>query len=230
NGSSWNSPTSDLHNAIQAAGVQKVFVAVGNYNVGSTSFIMKNGVAIYGGFDPGAGITDLTHNRIMPNAANTNGSILNGENTRPVIWNVFNSGTAMNNTAVLDGFTVINGSYSNGAGIRNIYASPTLRNLVIRGNNATSSGAGIYNDNSSPDIYNTVISGNIIIAPFNQSGMGAGIYNNTNSAPTIVNTTIANNTITGIGANPIMVGAGVASLGGAAPKIYNSIIWNNQKN
>src|SRR5690606_12492665 len=83
NGSSWNSPTSDLHNAIQAAGVQKVFVAVGNYNVGSTSFIMKNGVAIYGGFDPGAGITDLTHNRIMPNAANTNGSILNGENTRP---------------------------------------------------------------------------------------------------------------------------------------------------
>src|SRR5690606_10242435 len=177
NGSSWNTPTNDLHNAIQTTGVQKVFVAVGEYNVGNHSFIMKNGVEIYGGFDPSAGITDLTHNRIMPNAANTQGSILNGEGLRPVIWNVFNSAAAMNNTAILDGFTVINGSYSNGAGIRNVYASPSIRHLVIRGNNATSSGAGIYNDNSSPDIYNAVISNNMIIAPFNQSGMGAGIYN-----------------------------------------------------
>jgi|GEM_PF-349683 len=230
NGSSWANATSDLHTAIQANGVSKVFVAVGNYNVGVNSFIMKNGVEIYGGFDPANGITDLTHNRIMPNATHTNGSILNGEGLRPVIWNVFTSGTAMTGTAVLDGFTIFNGSYSNGAGIRNVYASPTLRNLVIRGNTSTGTGAGIYNENSSPDIYNTVISGNMIIAPFGQSGMGAGVYNGTNSAPTIVNTTIADNTITGIGASPVMVGAGVANLTGANPKIYNSIIWNNQKN
>lgn len=229
-GSSWNDATSDLHTAIQTIGVQKVFVAKGNYNVGDNSFGMKNGVEIYGGFDPSAGITDLTHNRIMPNAANTNGSILNGEGARPVIWNVFTSGTAMTSTAVLDGFTVFNGSFSNGAGIRNVYASPTLRNLVIKGNTSTGTGAGIYNENSNPDIYNTVISGNMIVTPFGQSGMGAGIYNNTNSAPTIVNTTIANNTITGVGANPNMIGAGVANLSSAAPKIYNSIIWNNQKN
>ena len=230
NGSSWANATSDLHTAIQTMGVSKVFVAKGTYNVGTNSFVMKNGVEIYGGFDPSAGISDLTHNRIMPNASNTNGSILNGEGLRPVIWNVFTSGTAMNNTAILDGFTIFNGSYSNGAGIRNVYASPTLRNLVIRGNAATSTGAGIYNENSNPDIYNTVISGNAVIAPFSQSGMGAGIYNGTNSAPTIVNTTIVNNTITGIGANPTMIGAGVANLNSAAPKIYNSIIWNNQKN
>lgn len=229
-GSSWNDATSDLHTAIQTIGVQKVFVAKGNYNVGDNSFVMKNGVEIYGGFDPSAGITDLTHNRIMPNAANTNGSILNGEGARPVIWNVFTSGTAMTSTAILDGFTVFNGSYSNGAGIRNVYASPTFRNLVIRGNASTGTGAGIYNENSNPDIYNTVISGNMIVAPFGQNGMGAGIYNGTNSAPTIVNTTIVNNTITGIGATPTMIGAGVANLSSAAPKIYNSIIWNNQKN
>jgi len=229
-GSSWDNATDDLHNAIHTAGVQKVFVAIGNYNVGDHSFIMQNGVEIYGGFDPENGITNLSHNRIMPNASNTNGSILYGENVRPVIWNVFTSATAMNSTAVLDGFTIMGGSYSNGAGIRNLYASPTLRNLVIRNNNASLSGAGIYNDNSSPVILNSVINGNSINSAFAQSGIGAGIYNGTNSAPTLINTTITDNQITGIGAAPVMVGAGVANLNGAAPEIYNCIIWNNKKN
>ncbi len=229
NGSSWANATSDLHTAIQTNGVQKVFVAKGNYNVGANSFIMKNGVEIYGGFDPDEGVTTLAHNRIMPNPANLEGSVLNGEDTRPVIWNVFNLGTAMNNTAILDGFTVYNGKNATGAGIRNVYASPTLRNLVIRGNNATSSGAGIYNENSSPDIYNTVISDNKVTGVFGQSSMGAGIYNGTNSTPTIVNTTITNNQLAGLGANPILIGAGVCNNSGATPKIYNSIIWDNKK-
>src|SRR5690606_5967163 len=149
-GSSWDDATNDLHNAIHTNGVQKGFVAEGNYDVGAHSFIMKNNVEIYGGFDPDNGITDLSHNRIMPNPANTQGSVLNGENVRPVVWNVFTSSTTMDSTAVLDGFTLMNGNYSNGAGIRNLYASPTLRNLVIRNNNASLSGAGMYNDNSSP--------------------------------------------------------------------------------
>ncbi|MFA7444872.1 MAG: choice-of-anchor Q domain-containing protein [Flavobacteriaceae bacterium] len=229
-GSSWDDATNDLHNAIHTNGVQKVFVAEGNYDVGAHSFIMKNNVEIYGGFDPDNGITDLSHNRIMPNPANTQGSVLNGENVRPVVWNVFTSSTTMDSTAVLDGFTLMNGNYSNGAGIRNLYASPTLRNLVIRNNNASLSGAGMYNDNSSPAIINSVISSNSINSAFAQSGMGAGIYNGTNSAPTLINTTITDNRLTGIGASPVMVGAGMANLNGAAPEIYNCIIWNNKKN
>src|SRR6218665_1998397 len=50
-GSSWGSPTSNLHHAINAPGAKKVFVAIGPYKVGSTSFVMKNGVEIYGGFN-----------------------------------------------------------------------------------------------------------------------------------------------------------------------------------
>src|SRR5690606_36013415 len=101
-GSSWTNATSDLHNAIHTDGVQKVFVAVGNYNVGDHSFIMKNNVAIYGGFDPENGIEDLDDERILPTET-VEGSILNGQNTRPVIWNDDNGVT---NTAVLDGFTI----------------------------------------------------------------------------------------------------------------------------
>lgn len=114
-GSSWNDATNDLHNAIHAEGVQKVFAAVGTYFVGEHSFVMKNGVEIYGGFDPLAGIDDLSDARILPSLADLNqGSVLNGQNTRPVIWNVFDDASdplALNNTAVLDGFTVAHGKY-----------------------------------------------------------------------------------------------------------------------
>lgn len=161
-GSSWANATSDLHNAIHAAGVQKVFVAIGTYKVGAISFVMKNGVAIYGGFDPDHGIVDLSSTRIIPRQLDgTAGSILDGQRTRPVIWNVFDDQTALDNTAILDGFIIENGRYegsgNGGAGIRNFYASPVLRNLVIRDNWVYDNGGAIYNNpNSSPVITNVI--------------------------------------------------------------------------
>src|SRR5690606_16134222 len=65
-GSSWEHATGDLHQAIHAEGVQKVFVAVGNYPVGAQSFSMKDGVEIYGGFDPLEDIRTLDDQRILP--------------------------------------------------------------------------------------------------------------------------------------------------------------------
>ncbi|WP_167330305.1 beta strand repeat-containing protein, partial [Flavobacterium denitrificans] len=221
----------NLHTALSAAAgcnsITEIFVAAGTYNVGANSFIMRNNLAIYGGFDPLNGITDLTHNRIMPNASNGQGSILNGQNVRPVIWNVFTSATAMDNTAVLDGFTITGGSYSNGAGIRNEYASPTLRNLVIRGNIASVSGAGIYNSASNPVISNSVISGNHVLNAASDVS-GAGITNANFSTPTIINATITGNSLTS--ALGTIRGAGICNQGFSVPVVYNSIIWNNLKN
>ena len=227
NGSSWDDATNDLHNAIQATNVQKVFVATGNYNVGDHSFIMKNGVEIYGGFDPTNNIKTLSDDRIMPNNSNTRGSVLNGQGVRPVIWNVFTSATKLENTAVLDGFAVFNGAYSDGGGIRNVYASPTFKNLYINANVATSSGAGVFNDNSNPLISNTVISSNIIIN-INSNISGAGILNTNTSAPVITNTTITDNKL--ITTTGTINGAGIYNTGLSEPKVYNSIIWNNLKN
>jgi predicted outer membrane repeat protein len=156
-GSSWTNATDDLHTAIHVAGVSKVFVSVGTYKVGDHSFIMKNDVEIYGGFDPAAGIDDLGDARILPNSPNfTGGSILDGEDTRPVIWNVSAEDERMYSTAILDGFTITRGAHDQGAGMYNYFASPTLRNLLIRNNIANWHGGAIFNDNSAPTISNTI--------------------------------------------------------------------------
>jgi len=256
NGSSWANATSDLHNAIHAKGVKKVFVATGTYNVGENSFTMKNNVEIFGGFDPAHGITDLSSNRILPNRGMGDGSVLNGENTRPVIWNVFDADSKMNNTAVLDGFSIINGRYGGGrgGGINNVYASPSLRNLVIR-NNSAERGGGISNTNSSPVIIHTVIASNRA----GEYGQGGGVYNTAGSSPQfinclinnneayqtgtfdaygggmwtndyshalLINVTIVQNRIVG---NSISVGGGFGVAGDASATLYNCIIWDNKK-
>ena len=83
-GSSWTNATNLLQDAIDGTDVQKVLIAVGNYNVGSNSFIMKNGMEIYGGFNPVGNTTDWDI-RNLPNKGMGDGSVLNGLNTRPLI-------------------------------------------------------------------------------------------------------------------------------------------------
>lgn len=229
-GKSWNDATHLLQDAINTTGVQKVFVAVGEYDVPSPhSFVMKNGVSVYGGFDPKYGVETLSDDRIMPDPTdNQYGSVLNGKNERPVIWNVYSPTNTMNNFTVLDGFTIKNGAGAYGAGIHNEYASPTLSNLVISNNKAGNSGAGIYNKSSSPMIKNCVIHNNEI-SNTNTGAIisGAGIYNIGSSAPIIINTTITGNSLFAPVAG-ITLGSGIYSYG-SSPKIFNSIIWNNLK-
>ncbi|MFD1628887.1 choice-of-anchor Q domain-containing protein [Pseudopedobacter beijingensis] len=222
NGNSWPNATTNLQAAINATGVTQVFVAIGNYPVGANSFIMKNGVAIYGGFDPDNNIRTLNDSRILPNLGS--GSVLNGQNVRPVIWNVFTSSTKMNGSAVLDGFTIMNGSYNaDGAGIRNIYASPTLRNLVIK-NNTANYGGGIANTSSSSPVLTNV---SIVDNTATSSEGAAGMYNTLSSSPVLTNVTIVYNKATASNA----VAGGVRNSGAAStPAFYNCIIWGNTIN
>jgi hypothetical protein len=235
NGSSWENATSDLHNSIHAPNVQKVFVAIGTYKVGAHSFIMKNGVEMYGGFDPENGIRDLSHQRIMPNPYNIygiyDGSILDGQSVRPVIWNIFTESIKMDDTAVLDGFLLQNGKHPTGGGVRNIYSSPTLRNIVMTSNRATVAGAGMYNENSSPVLTNVLISHNRIdtrlISEEDRGPVyGGGIYNTTNSNPVLTNVTIGENLL--LTAGEAMQGAGIYNYN-SSPVIRNSIFFNNAK-
>lgn len=185
-GTTWANATGDLHGAIAAAGAQQVWVATGTYNVTSSSFVMRNNLAIYGGFDPGKGIDDLTDARIFPNADNSRGSILNGRNERPVIWNYASLGSPINATAVLDGFALTGGAGSTGGGIFNLYASPTLTNLLIKENAATN-GGGMFNQVSSPVLTNVAIVNNTATSD------GGGVYNLSGN-PVFTNVTLVNNT------------------------------------
>ena len=260
NGSGWDSPTSDLQGAINATGVPgtlKVFVAIGNYNAPANGFRMKANVAIYGGFNPLSGITDLTHNRMLPNRGPNEGSVLNGQNTGRVIWNNYTSGSPLANDpqAILDGFTIKNGvnNAEGGGGIYNFYASATFSNLVIKENKAEYQGAGVLNENCTPVFTNVIIRNNeLSILPGTCRGGGMA---NINASPKLVNVAITGNKGSSAG-NSISYGAGMynnhsypllinvtiadnlqATSGGGMynadiswPEIYNSIIWGNQQN
>ncbi|RZJ64078.1 MAG: DUF1565 domain-containing protein, partial [Flavobacterium sp.] len=207
-GSSWANASNNLQQMInESVSGNQVWVAAGAYQPAtSTSFSMKNGVAIYGGF-PTTGEPEMAQR----NSA-TNVTTLLGNNGR-VVNNANQSLTA---TAILDGFTVMGGVVQGkGAGIYNVSASPTLSNLIIKQNTTTgsdsnSAGAGITNISSSPIVTNVLITGN-------QSYEGAGMLNTT-SSPVLTNVTIANNTA--------VYASGMLNESGA-PQIRNSIIWGN---
>jgi parallel beta-helix repeat protein len=195
NGSAWNNATSDLHNAIHATGVKKVFVAIGTYKVGGQSFVMKSGVEIYGGFDPAHSIDDLSDNRILPNKGMGDGSVLDGENARPVIWN---NNNGVDPTAVLDGFTLTKGYGEYGGGIYNNLASPTFRNLMVRGNWGIYGGGGMYNGEST----HTIVT-DCIFASNSTFESGGGIYNFASpgkiSNPVFTNCVVRENVASNIG-------------------------------
>ncbi|MGC4235632.1 MAG: choice-of-anchor Q domain-containing protein [Niabella sp.] len=217
-GSSWLNATANLQGAINADGAEKVFVAVGTYYLPPLggSFKLKNGVAVYGGFDPDYGIDDLSKVRILPDPANsTLGSILNGNGSRTVIANVFTQGSPLNQSAILDGFTITGGSTTtDGGGIYNEYASPTLTNLVFRNNKAVF-GGGVFNRNSSPEMSHITLMNNQV------SKDGGGIYNK-QSSPLMVDIKITD--------NKANYGGGVFNQTSAFPQMVNVLIAGNSSN
>ncbi|HNS41350.1 MAG TPA: right-handed parallel beta-helix repeat-containing protein, partial [Taishania sp.] len=234
-GDSWVNATADLESVIYYAGSgNKVFMAIGNYNVPTVSYKMKNNFEIYGGFDPGNGITNLTHSRILPSES-VEGTVFNGQGARRVFNNDF-SFLSLNSSAVLDGVTIKNGyvNNDNGAGMRNINASPTLRNIVVRNNNANNgAGGAIYNNNSSPSLTNVLILNNF-------SGANKAAYHSVN----LSNSQITNSIFKGnsqrlihtesaslnmwnvlMADNPAATVA-LAQIGSGNTNIYNSTILN----
>ncbi len=164
-------------------------------------------------------------------------TIINGNNVASVV--TFENGES--NTAILSGFTIMNGSASRGGGIFcKDASSPSLTNLIIKENEATlygggiycftqsdakienvklinnsasSRGGAIYAGNSNPLIKNSIISDNTCNA------YGGGIYA-FNSAFVLQNSTMSNNSAS-------FSGGSIYCKSGSDPILINSIIWNN---
>ncbi len=203
-GTSWGDAYTDLQAALADTGCTEIWVAAGTYKptTGGNrgfSFVLKNGVAIYGGFagtetqlgqrDWAANVTTLSGDLNGDDVGFTN----NGENSRIVVRG--ESGT--NNTAVLDGFTIRGGnadacSDCQGGGMYNNNSSPTLANLTFTFNTASTSGGGMANYNSSnPTLTNVTFAGNTTADGYS----GGGMYNY-NSNPTLTDVTFSVNTAT----------------------------------
>ncbi len=200
-GSSWDDAYTDLQDALaSAASGDEIWVAAGTYKPTSgtdrtASFQMKNGVAIYGGFDPGAGAFrfedrdwDL-HETILSGDIGAAGD--RSDNAYHVFYHP--DGTNLDSSAILDGFTVRGGNadggwpHYHGGGMYNAGSSPTLTNCTFRGNEASVGGGGMYNYFSSPVLASCTVLGN------SARYYGGGMYSRSGSSPTLADCTFSNN-------------------------------------
>lgn len=196
-GQSWATGYLTVQEGINAAPSRmEVWVAAGTY---TELITLRSRVELYGGF---AG----TETERSQRSIRTNASVLDGGAAGRVV----SAPSGVTETAVLDGFTIRNGSAPSGAGIYCYSSSPTIRNNMITGNAAATTGPGgaiwCY-AGASPNISNNIIAGN-------SAKYGGGIYCY-NSSPTVTNNTLVGNTAT--------FGGGIY-LQGSSPVITNNII------
>ncbi|MCA0230888.1 MAG: T9SS type A sorting domain-containing protein [Bacteroidetes bacterium] len=248
NGQSWANAYKTLQKALQhsCTGTQ-IWVAAGTYypdegagninNSNAASFIMKEGVAIYGGFLGNGSETQLSDRNWKTNVTTLSGDI--DQNDGPNFANneansshvIYNNGNGLTNAAILDGF-VISGGYIfyDGSGMYNNNVSPTVTNCSFVGNKAGGKGGGIYNENAHPTVTNCSFVGNSAFE-------GAGMINIT-SNPKVTNCAFWGNGGYGstgmhnLSSNPILTncsfsGQSVMAYIGSNPTLKNCILWGN---
>jgi hypothetical protein len=166
------------------------------------TFQLINGVSIYGGFppvddelghrDPNLYETILSGDLYGDDAHVDDPCDLPNEPTRAD--NSFRIVTAngVDNTTILDGFTITGGNadgpeylnFYSGGGMFNQDSNPTLINCTFNGN-ASGSGGGMYNQNGNPTLTDCTFNGNA-------SYYGGGMYNQ-NGNPTLTDCTFDGN-------------------------------------
>ena len=212
-GTTWATAYNNLQTALSnSTSGNTLWVAKGTYQPAlNTSFAMKEGVKIYGGFVSGS-------SSLSSRDWKNNVTILSGNGKR-VVDNTFTNSSPMSSASVLDGFTITGGAGSKtGAGINNVYASPTLTNLIIINNQTptgggTNLGGGIYNSSSSPIITNVTISNNT-------ANDGAGMYN-AGGSPVLTNVIFSGNT------SRLTNGGGMMNVSPGNPILTNVYFYNN---
>ncbi|OQC08518.1 MAG: Pesticidal crystal protein cry22Aa [Candidatus Hydrogenedentes bacterium ADurb.Bin101] len=234
NGSSWANAYTTIQPAIDAmfaAGGGQVWVAGAPgglvYNEARTelwggptayagSLVMKDNVAVFGGFEGWRGGTGLQETALSQRAPGVNVTVINGATSRAgspayhVV--VFGKGAAPTVGSRLDGFQITGGNAAGvsgvyhayrGGGIYNWRSNPVIANCRIYGNTASVSGGGVANEGISGDAaaaqyINCVIDGNTATRNIdwqsNPARGGGGMFINL-STPTVTQCTITANSV-----------------------------------
>lgn len=180
NGTSWEDAYTDLQSALSTAlSGQEIWVAGGTTYKPTAdtdrtkSFMMRDGVSLYGGFTGSETNRDQRNWVINETILSGDIGILdnNSDNSYHVVMGA--------NDAALDGFTVTKGS-SNGGGMYNWECSPTVANCIFRKN----SGGGLWGVRSNTAVINCSFDDN--------TGEGAGITTE-GGAAIVTNCTFYNN-------------------------------------
>jgi SprB repeat/Secretion system C-terminal sorting domain len=263
NGTSWTNAFTSLQpaiDAVEALGGGQVWVASGTYKPTATtdrnvSFVLKNNVAIYGGFNGSE--TQLTQRNFKSNV-----TILSGEIGTSAItdnsYHVITANSTVTGTGILDGVQITRGyddsstspaSVGGGGFFGTSGADPQFRNCVFLGNQVgfVRSGGAVFIVNSTSRFINCTFSNNVasngyggaVFAqsfgnPFfinclffgNDAGSGGGIVSRTGLV-TIINSTFSKNRSLGTLFDDHGGGALTAFQTGGDFLIHNSIIWGN---
>ncbi|HNS50128.1 MAG TPA: right-handed parallel beta-helix repeat-containing protein [Anaerolineae bacterium] len=203
-GTSWQDAYTTLQPALEEAALSdEIWVAAGTYtpthefspgDPRSATFQLKNGVALYGGFDPCVGDTGWEDRDWVINIIILSGDIGvvgdAGDNSYHVFYHPLE--LTLDGSAVLDGFTVSGGNADGGAwpnylggGMANWYSSsPTVSNCTFSDNSAHY-GGGMENAGS-PTVTNCTFSNN------SATSIGGGMHNS-GSSPVVANCTFSDN-------------------------------------
>ncbi|MCP4702457.1 MAG: hypothetical protein GY862_37200, partial [Gammaproteobacteria bacterium] len=221
-GDSWTNAFTELRSALgslylsKCSSITEIHVAQGTYTPGtarSDTFLLKSGVAVYGGYPNGGGVRNSD--------PATNGTVLSGEIGAAGIadnsYHVVHADNSADNTALLDGFT-ISGGYAegdSGGGILSQAGSPTLTNLIIRNNQTDRFGGGVRITNfGSPTLTNILIENN-------SADISGGGLSSRESTPTLRNVIVRGNSA---GLN----GGGISNSASGNMSLSNALISGNQ--
>ncbi len=195
-GTSWTNGFTDLQLALTAASSgDEIWVATGVYKPTSgtdrsVSFVLKNGVAVYGGFAGTEILRDQRDLALNPTILSGDIGILydNSDNSYHVVV-----GSNTDNTTVLDNFLITGGNanaypHDKGGGIYNDRGSPAIMAVSIERNYATF-GGGMYNGDTQNGMtslgsHPTLVNVNFIS---NSAVEGGGMENQFSSSPSITN-------------------------------------------
>lgn len=213
-GKSWGNAFKDLKDALDKAknnpgDTYEIWVAAGTYkptddNDRTKSFVLSNGIALYGGFSG----TETAREQRKPAENHTilSGAIDDGQNSYHVVY-----ADGAGKTAVLDGFTITDGNANDddtnkdGGGMYINGGNPTVTNCNFLGNYAIHAGGGIYINTGAPTVTNCNFS-------VNAATSGGGVYI-ISGLPTFTNCTFSRNNANNVG--------GGMYIKGASPKLTN---------
>ncbi len=224
NGASWANAFTSLYDAMQLAplpGKMEFWVAKGTYTPWLTggggdnrdlSFVLRNNLTIYGGFvgnETQIGQRNPRLNEtILSGEIQGTGDIFNTNNSQHVI-----TAAGVDNTAVLDGFTITRGYSDNTAGGLYVTAGgqPLVRQCIFKNNYALNHGGAVSNFGAAPIFVDCLF--------FNNTSNFGGAMFNTNSGASLVNCTVANNTAPN--------GSGIFNQTNSVSFLLNTIVWGN---
>jgi hypothetical protein len=220
-GSSWADALGDLTAALNIASgcssITEIWVKSGTYYPSAKpfgtstaynqdeAFTLVNGVTAYGGF--AGNETTLAQRNINANPTILSGDIGTLNNSSDNCYHVVVS-VSNNNTAVIDGFTIMGGnaigsgsaiyqgigvSRSSGGGISLSNSSAVVVNCKITGNNASAGGGGLFQGGGSIKVSNCVFSGN-------SATYGGAVRDENTPSLTIINSVFSGNSSSQSGA------------------------------